>query len=450
MLEHTIRSYAARPVPRYTSYPTAPHFTAGFDPATYAAWLAAADPEKPVSLYLHVPFCRQICWYCGCNMKLAVRDAPIRAYVDDLLTELDLVASALPDRMTVTHLHWGGGTPTALDPDDLERAMRAIERRFTLLPEAELAIESDPRTLTPAMVRRLGELGFTRVSIGVQEFDPAVQAAINRVQPATMVERTVAALRDAGIDRINVDLIYGLPHQTTEKLLATIDRTLAMRPDRLALFGYAHVPWMAKNQRLIPEEALPDTAERTRQADAAARALEAAGYTPIGLDHFALPDDPLAQAARDGTLRRNFQGYTTDAAATLIGLGATAIGRTAQGYVQNIAETGAWARAVQSGTLPVAKGIALRPDDHLRAWVIERLMCDGTIDLDAAAARFHAPTNWADAELLALTTLEADGIVHRDQGRITIHPQARTLARLVASTFDTYLRTNKARHSAAV
>jgi oxygen-independent coproporphyrinogen III oxidase len=383
-------------------------------------------------------------------MKLAARYAPIAAYVDDLIREIELVAAALPARMQVAHLHWGGGTPTALSPDDLTRVMVAIDRHFAILPDAELAIESDPRTLTDRMIGRLGELGFNRASFGVQEFDPEVQKAINRIQPPEMVERTVDQLRAVGIERINFDLIYGLPHQTTEKLLSTIARAVAMRPDRIALFGYAHVPWMAKNQRMIEESALPDAAERARQAEAASTALQRAGYIAIGLDHFALPDDPLSMAARSGRLHRNFQGYTTDAQETLVGLGATSIGRTAQGYVQNITETGAWARAVGAGTLPVAKGIALNPDDRLRAWVIERIMCDGAVDTEAAARRFNVAADWAEAELLALTPLEADGILERQGGRITLTPEARPLTRLVAAAFDTYFQSGRARHSAAV
>jgi oxygen-independent coproporphyrinogen III oxidase len=350
----------------------------------------------------------------------------------------------------VAHLHWGGGTPTALSPDDLTRVMQVIDRHFTILPDAELAIESDPRTLTGAMILRLGELGFNRASFGVQEFDPEVQQAINRIQPPEMVERTVDALRSAGIERINFDLIYGLPFQTTEKLLTTIDRAAAMRPDRIALFGYAHVPWMAKNQRMIPEDALPDATERARQAKSAGEALQARGYDAIGLDHFALPADPLAAAARAGRLHRNFQGYTTDTQETLIGVGATSIGRTAEGYVQNITETGAWTRAVRAGVLPVAKGIALSADDRLRAHVIERIMCDGTVDTEAVARRFNVAADWAKAELESLAALEADGILERQSGRITLAPEARPLSRLVAAAFDTYLQSGRAKHSAAV
>jgi oxygen-independent coproporphyrinogen III oxidase len=441
-----LAAYARQAVPRYTSYPTAPHFRPDFPASDYADWLAALDPVEPVSLYLHVPFCRQMCWYCGCNMKLAARYAPVASYVRSLLDEIDFVAAHLPGRLSISHLHWGGGTPTALEPDDLERVMRQVAACFDFAPGAEIAIESDPRTLTDAMIDRIGTLGFSRASFGVQEFDPRVQAAINRIQPPEMVERTVDGLRAAGVAGINFDLIYGLPYQSVETLIETIAHCERMRPDRIALFGYAHVPWMAKNQRMIPDEALPDGTARAAQASAAAAALVAAGYEAIGLDHFALPGDDLAVAARAGSLRRNFQGYTTDTAATLIGLGATSISQTPKGYVQNIAETGAWARAIEAGQLPVARGVAFTAEDRLRREVIERIMCDGAVDLDAMGGR---PGWWA-AEREALDAMAADGLLSRDGGRLTLTPAGRGLCRVVAAVFDAYLARSEARHSVAV
>ena len=449
-MNETLASYARRAVPRYTSYPTAPHFREDFAPATYADWLRRADPARPVSLYLHVPFCRQVCSYCGCNMKLAASYAPVAAYAEALHAEIELVAGLLPRGMKVIHLAWGGGTPTALAPDDLAALMDRLRRHFTFLPEAELSIESDPRTLTPEMAARIGALGFTRASFGVQEFDPQVQQAINRIQPPDMVARAVDGLRQAGVARINFDLIYGLPHQTEETLLTTIGTAAAMRPDRVALFGYAHVPWMAKRQRLIDEAALPGPAARTRQSEGAAEALAAHGYQAIGLDHFALPDDSMAIAARQGTLRRNFQGYTTDPAETLIGFGATAIGRSPFGHVQNIAETGAWSRAVFAGTLPVGKGVAISPEDRLRGHVIERIMCDGQVDTDAIARSLGAPEGWCPSELATLDEMAADGLLTRDGPAITLTAEGRPLARVVAAVFDSYLGAGKARHSVAV
>ncbi len=449
-MDAKLKKHAVRKVPRYTSYPTAPHFSEAVGARDYAGWLEALDPAQSVSLYLHVPFCRRVCWYCGCNMKLASRDAPVAQYAATLTDEIGLVAGHLPGRMTVSHLHWGGGTPTALTPDDLERAMAAVDSHFDITPGAERAIESDPRTLTSAMIARLGRLGFNRASIGVQEFDAKVQAAINRLQPPAMVSNCVERLREAGVSAINFDLIYGLPHQTVETLLDTIRLCVEMRPDRLALFGYAHVPWMAKKQRLIDEAALPGAAARLAQAEAAAKALTEAGYVAIGLDHFALPSDPLATAAAAGTLRRNFQGYTTDGADTLLGIGASSIGRTPSGFVQNITETGAWARAVEAGVLPVGKGLALTGEDGLRAYVIEALMCRGAVDLDAAADRFGAPHDWYAESEAELADLVEDGLVVRDGGRISVTEAGTPLVRVVASAFDAYLSHRQARHAAAV
>jgi len=445
-----LAAYARRAVPRYTSYPTAPHFRDDFAPATYADWLRRTDPAQSVSLYLHVPFCREVCYYCACNMKLAASYAPIAAYVAALHNEIELAASLLPPGLPVAHLAWGGGTPTALSPDDLATVMDRLRRHFAFTPGAELSIESDPRTLTPEMARRIGALGFTRASFGVQEFDPQVQQAINRIQPPAMVARAVDMLRAAGVARINFDLIYGLPHQTEATLLDSIATAAAMRPDRVALFGYAHVPWMAKKQRLIDEAALPDGPARGRQSARAAAALASHGYEAIGLDHFALPDDPMAIATRSGTLRRNFQGYTTDPAETLIGFGATAIGRSPFGHVQNIAETGAWSRAISNGVLPVAKGVALSVEDRLRGHVIERIMCDGRIDLAAAAAPFGAAPHWWADEATALDDMAQDGLLTRHGPALTLTPAGMALCRVVAATFDTYLAGGRARHSVAV
>jgi len=445
-----LQKYMVRPVPRYTSYPTVPHFDSSVAGETYRSWLGALDPARPVSIYLHVPFCKQLCWYCGCNMKLARRYEPVTDYVDVLLEEIALVAGAAPGRLTVSHLHWGGGTPTALEPADLVRCMKTVHAHFDFADDAEIAIESDPRTLTAEMTRTIGALGFNRASFGVQEFDPKVQAAINRIQPPEMVEASVEGLRAAGVSAINFDLIYGLPYQTVDTISETVDRCAGMRPDRLALFGYAHVPWMAKKQRMIPEEALPGTAARRAQAAAASERLVEDGYEAIGLDHFALPDDPLAIASQRGTLHRNFQGYTVDPCETLIGLGATSIGRTPSGYVQNVAETGAWARAVTAGELPVAKGHALSREDALRAEVIETLMCFTEADLAAIAARHDALPGWCAAEIAELREMEADGILVLDHGVVRMTEAGRPLVRVAAAVFDVYHRRGAARHSVAV
>ena len=442
--------YAKTTVPRYTSYPTSPHFSTHFPATTYREWLASLDPDEPISLYLHVPFCKQQCWYCGCNMKLAARYSPVATYVQNLLQEIDLIAGALPARMPVSHLHFGGGTPTVLEPEDLAAVMARLGMRFQLLPDAEIAIESDPRTLTDPMIQQIGSLHFNRASFGVQEFDPKVQAAINRIQPPEMVERAIKGLRAAGVPNINFDLIYGLPHQNTAALCRTVEQCVAMKPDRIALFGYAHVPWVAKNQRMIDDDTLPTASERAEQAQAAAAALVASGYIQIGIDHFALPGDSLAIAAAAGHLHRNFQGYTSDIARTLIGIGATAIGRTPHGYVQNASETGAWSRAVASGKLPVARGHALQEQDLLRSYVIERIMCDGSVDLSAAGRALGFEDDWYVEEIPELLQMQKDHLLTYADSKVSLTPEAVPLARVVAAVFDTYLRHSTARHSVAV
>ena len=443
-------NYAKINVPRYTSYPTAPHFSTQFLASTYREWLAGLDPDEPISLYLHVPFCKQQCWYCGCNMKLAARYSPVATYVQNLLQEIDLVADALQVRMQVSHLHFGGGTPTVLEPEDLAAVMARLRMRFELTPDAEIAIESDPRTLGDSMIRQIGALHFNRASFGVQEFDPKVQGAINRIQPPEMVERATRGLRAAGVPNINFDLIYGLPHQTAAALCRTVEQCAAMKPDRIALFGYAHVPWVAKNQRMIADDTLPSAPDRAEQARLAAATLVASGYVQIGIDHFALPGDSLARSAAAGSLHRNFQGYTSDAARTLIGIGATSIGRTPQGYVQNASETGAWSRAVAAGKLPVARGHALAEQDKLRAHVIERIMCDGSVDLVAAGRLLGFAGDWYADEIPQLLRMQEDRLLTYASGKLSLAPEGLPLARVVAAAFDTYLRCSTARHSVAV
>lgn len=445
-----IAKYLTTPVPRYTSYPTVPHFSESVRSDDYSGWLSNLDSAEPISLYLHVPFCRQLCWYCGCNMKLASRDEPVARYAAVLRREIALLASRLPARMTLSHLHWGGGTPTALVPDDLERTMDDVRAHFDFTPDAEIAIESDPRTLSDEMVTRIGKLGFNRASFGVQEFDPEVQKAINRIQPPEMVANAVEKLRQAGVANINFDLIYGLPHQTTETLTSTIAKCAEMKPDRLALFGYAHVPWMAKKQRMISQAALPGAAERLEQAQVAADEMVKHGYQAIGLDHFALPTDTLAVAARAGDLRRNFQGYTTDRAQTLLGVGATSIGRTPQGYVQNKSETGAWSRDVEAGILPISKGLAFAGQDTVRSYIIEQLMCFGAVDLDQVTDAFAMPRGSFTDELASLGQYHAEGIVAIEGARLRVVEDALSLVRIIASVFDEYHAAGRANHSVAV
>jgi len=446
-MDTIVKKYAAARAPRYTSYPTAPHFQADFSEATYRDWLSELDPAEAISVYLHVPFCRRMCWYCGCSMKLARRYEPIADYVETMLSEIGLLTDAMPDRMPVGHIHWGGGTPTVLAPDDLARVVSSLRGRLAFQPNAELAIEIDPRTLTLDMTQMLGHLGFNRASLGVQEFDPTVQNAINRVQPFQTVADATEGLRKVGVTAINFDLMYGLPFQTEATLLATIDQAITLQPDRIALFGYAHVPWMAKNQRMIPEDALPGVSERLDQAQTASDRLVSLGYRQIGLDHFARPDDTMARAVDSGSLSRNFQGYTTDNAKTLIGVGASSISALPQGYVQNSPQTTAYRRSIDLGCLPIAKGRTLAGDDRLRRSVIERLMCDLAVDLAEEATSHGSPPNYFDTEIDKLHAMQRDGLVSTKDTKLVVTDAGRPMVRAVAAVFDAYLATSVAQHS---
>jgi oxygen-independent coproporphyrinogen-3 oxidase len=439
-----------RLVPRYTSYPTAPHFSAAVTPSDYADWLRALPADAPLSLYLHVPFCASLCLFCACHTTVVSQRAPLEAYAETLLKEIDLVAGTVGRRQRVKHIHWGGGTPTSLPPVAMLDIMTRLRAFFDVADDAEIAVEIDPRTLSPASLDALAAMGTTRASLGVQDFDPKVQEAINRHQDRTLTERCAERLRGAGVRSLNLDLIYGLPHQTTDGLRDTVRQALGLRPDRVAVFGYAHVPWMKKHQALIPDAALPGREERFSQRQAAESAIAEAGYVRIGLDHFALPNDTMAKAAAEGHLKRNFQGYTTDEAPVLLGLGASSIGSLPQGYVQNHAAVPAWRDAIRSGTLPIARGIALTPEDHLRRDAIEQIMCGFAVDLAATAARHGAnPANLMDAAP-ALQDMARDGLVDWDGYRLTVTSDGRPFVRNVAAAFDTWLQPGAGRHSAAV
>ncbi|MBK8211518.1 MAG: oxygen-independent coproporphyrinogen III oxidase [Rhodospirillales bacterium] len=437
-------------VPRYTSYPTAPHFGASVDAGIYSGWLATLDPGAPLSVYVHIPFCDEMCWFCGCWTKIVKRYEPIRSYLDALHGEISLVAAALPARMDVRHLHFGGGSPTMLAPEDWLALTGALGRSFTLAPDVEIAVELDPRDATEEYIAALAQAGVTRASIGVQDFDPKVQLAINRIQPFDVVERVVGWLRRHGIADVNLDLMYGLPHQTEAKVEAMVDLALRLAPARVALFGYAHVPWMKSHQKLIDETTLPGAVERLRQFATASARLASAGYRAVGLDHFARPDDGLSAALAAGRLHRNFQGYTADDAPTLIGLGASAIGTLPQGYVQNAQPLADYRRAIEAGRLPTVRGIALSADDRLRRAIIERLMCNLRVDLDAVCREKGIQADALAAERASLEPLAADGLVRLDGGEIVVTEAGRPFVRLVAAAFDAYLQPGAARHSRAV
>jgi oxygen-independent coproporphyrinogen-3 oxidase len=440
----TARALAEQRVPRYTSYPTTPHFSAAVGPADYGLWLNGLPADATLSLYLHVPFCAELCHYCACHTKAVRRREPVDAYADLLRQEIALV-SALAGARRVVHLHWGGGTPSLLGPDRLASLMARLSAAFDL-SSCEHAIELDPRYVTRSLARSLAELGVDRVSLGVQDLAPHVQQAIGRVQPFAVVERAVRDLRGAGIDKINCDLMYGLPGQSVADVRRSAELAASLAPQRLAYFGYAHVPWLKPRQRLIDEDRLPGAMERMAQAKAGHETLTALGYVAIGLDHFALRNDVLAVAAREGRLRRNFQGYSVDRADALIGFGASAIGSLPQGFVQNAPDVGGYGRAIGSGRLATVRGIVVTSEDRLRGQIIERLMCDFAVDLGtvAASAGGFAP------ELATLTPLLAEELVRVDGKRIIVTAKGRPFVRLVAAAFDAHLLEARARYSVSV
>ncbi|HUO54775.1 MAG TPA: oxygen-independent coproporphyrinogen III oxidase [Rhodoblastus sp.] len=440
---------AEKAVPRYTSYPTAPHFSVAVGPDVYAGWLSALAPDARLSLYLHVPYCRELCSYCGCHTRATRRDEPLDAYAEVLAREIDLVAKASPAR-DVIHAHWGGGTPGLLGGARLRALTDSLRRHFVFAPDAEVSIELDPRHVDGALALALFAAGFNRVSLGVQDFNPHVQEAIGRIQPFEVVEQAVSLLRVAGFRAINLDLMYGLPFQSEDDVVETAELAASLGPSRLALFGYAHAPWFAKRQKLIDAAALPGAAERLRQAATARRVLAERGYVAIGLDHFALPDDPMAVAMRAGRLRRNFQGYTIDQADALLPFGASSIGRLPQGYVQNAADVGSWRRSIEAGRFATVKGVGFSRDDLARAAVIERLMCDFSVDYGAIAEKMLGDIAAFDAARADLAQLVREGVATQEGRRVSITESGRPFMRLVAAVFDAYLPARAARHSVAV
>jgi oxygen-independent coproporphyrinogen-3 oxidase len=437
----------SRPGPRYTSYPTAPHFHPDFGPADYAAaldWLRD-ESETPFSLYTHVLFCAELCYYCGCHMKVTHKRAPVERYLTYLEREMDLVAARVGPRRLVRQIHWGGGTPTTLGPDGIERLMAHTRQLFTVADDAEVGIEADPRTLTRAHLEAARRAGFNRLSFGVQSFDSEVQVAIGRVQPFERVWQATEWARDLGFGGLSFDLIYGLPHQTPERFARTLDLAASLGPDRMSVFGYAHVPWMKKHQQLIPEGALPGPEERLALYALAYETLAARGYRHVGMDHFARPDDPLCRAQDAGELHRNFQGYATHADCALLGFGVSAIGSLGRSYVQNEKGLPAYYNAIDAGRLPVARGLELTDEDVLRRHVITRLMCDFALDKHAVESRFGIDfdEHFADA-LDALSALEAEGVVVLGDDRIVVPERARPFVRNAAMAFDAYLDTRGA------
>lgn len=432
-------------VPRYTSYPPATQFKADVGAKDYRSWLATLDTDTDISLYIHIPFCENLCSYCGCQTTITRDAGRVARYADLLRKELALVASNLGSRRRLTHLHWGGGTPTMLSPKDIIGLTCAIRYHFDVASNAEIAVEIDPRHLRKDHVEALAAAGINRASLGIQDFEPAVQMAINRIQPIDQTMQALSLLRKVGIKDINFDLMYGLPLQTMDSVRKSAHAAAALGPSRISLFGYAHVPWMKKHQRLIDESSLPSSSDRLGQYRAASDALISAGYVVIGLDHFARPDDPLTGSLANHSMRRNFQGYTPDTAPALIGLGCSAISFLPQGYAQNTATLNQYRDAIEAGQFAQARGLRLTNDDRRRGTLIQDLMCYLKADLSTSGIEL------SNDERERLAELEQRGLLAIDGDQLCVPETMRPFVRTVCAALDPYASSNCAtRHSLAV
>lgn len=420
------------PGPRYTSYPPVPSWTSGFPAERWIESLRNVPAGDPFALYAHFPFCAIRCLYCGCNAIPTQRQDKVDDYLDDFAHELALLTDALGWGRPVHQMHWGGGTPNLLTPVQTERALRLLTDAFAFEADAELSVECDPRVVTDGQLSHLRSLGFSRVSFGVQDLDDHVQRAIGRIQPVAMVRGVVDQARAAGFEQINLDLIYGLPHQTRESVDATIDEVLALDPDRIASFGYAHLPTQRAHQRAIPVAALPGTVDRVSLFRHIVDRLTAAGYVWIGFDHFARQDDPLAVAQREGRLHRNFMGYTTETGPHLLGIGMSSISEVNGVFAQNAATLGDWRERVKGGKLPLVRGHILTDDDRLRGALIKQLLCNLELPLDAVPQELTPALN-------AVAATANDGLVVVHPDRITVTELGRYFLRNLCLPFDAYL-----------
>ena len=440
-------------VPRYTSYPTAVQFTDQVGREQHAQWLGEVDREEPVSLYVHVPFCEVLCWYCGCNTQVGRHQNTFESYTDLVCREIDMAAAHLHAKPRAAAVHWGGGTPSSIGPARMARIMAKLREHFDFLPDAEIAVEIDPRVLSPDdIVTLTRDMGVNRTSIGVQDFDAEVQAAVNRVQPYELVAETVTHLRAGGIADLNLDLMYGLPFQRRDNFGKSADLAIGLAPERMTLFGYAHVPWMFSHMKLIKDEDLPNAEERLMLFDQALQRLNAAGYVHIGLDHFSKAGSEMAVAQQEGRLHRNFQGYTTDTAKTLLAFGASAISTLPSGFIQNKSAARDYMNAIKDGDLATARGVGISDEDRLRSHIIERLMCDFQIDLEAICDRYGVPVRALAGDLDKLQPLIADDLVAVDGWRVKVLPRGRMLVRMACAAFDQYHAPNpdKPAHARAI
>lgn len=423
-------------VPRYTSFPPATQFREIEDQTPYLEWLSGAG--KDISLYIHVPFCARLCHYCGCHMRVVNNYQPVQDYLEVLKTEIDLIKEKLPRNAVVSHLHFGGGSPTIIRPGDFSRLVGTIGEAIPFRENMEFSVEADPRHLSEAKIASYARSGVNRISFGVQDFNEEVLDLINRPQPFHVTYRALQTCRSYGLDNINFDLMYGLPGQTKDSILKTIELAISLRPSRIAYFGYAHVPWMKRHMNLMPQDRMPTPRDRFFLQEAGSALLEVSGYTPVGIDHFCLSDDSMTVALRERKLHRNFQGYTTDAASSLIGLGASSIGSYAKGYLQNRVDIRSYMDDIRHGRLPLCKALAFQKSDLPVKKIIEEIMCYLRVDLKEICKEFSLPQNAFQEEKKKLLELEKDGIVRVKDGVVEVTSEFRVLARVVCEVFDPY------------
>ncbi len=438
----------SRNAPRYTSYPTAPQFHEGVAGTSYDMWVKSLPKGAKLSIYVHIPFCERLCWYCACRTQGVKTLSPVAAYLKVLKREIAQLAETVPEGVSIGRMHWGGGTPTILPPDEIESLMAELRKIAPIDPNWEFSVEMDPTAIDDAKLDALAAAGMNRASVGIQDFDPDVQVAIGRLQSFEITSSVISGLRDRGINSINTDIVYGLPYQNLDSFDATIQQVLTLDPDRIALFGYAHVPWMAKRQRMIAEDSLPNPQTRFDLFNHASKVFSTTGYQPLGIDHFAKPTDSLAIAAANKLMRRNFQGYTDDTCVALIGLGASSISRFPQGYIQNRVTTNAYAAEIKADRWSAVRGIALSAEDKLRARAIETLMCNFEIDMDALNVEYDGMADIILPDLTRITDLFA-GFVDFDGKKLTIKDEGFHLTRLIACELDAY-HTSAAKHSMAI
>lgn len=435
-------------VPRYTSYPTAPHFNNDVTPDTYARWIRQIPGGAQVSLYVHVPFCRHLCWFCACRTQGTSTLSPVAAYLETLKTELQLLKSHLPDGVTLSRLHWGGGTPTLLEAGMMEALAGAIFDVAPMADNGEFSVEIDPNEIDETRMAALAAAGLNRASIGVQDFDADIQQTIGRIQSYDVTRDAVEMIRAHNIASVNADILFGLPDQTQARMTESVQKLLSLSPDRVALYGYAHVPWMAKRQQMIPTDALPTPQERLALFETARKLFLWDDYDEIGIDHFATKTDGLSIAQRDGVLRRNFQGYTDDTADVLLAVGASSIARFPQGYAQNAPATGAHTGSIRDGRFSTSRGHTFSGEDLVRGRIIEALMCDFRVKRAEILDRFDVSDAWL-AAMFSNVALQFPDMVAIDADGLSIPEHARPLTRMIARAFDAY-DMSKAQHSAAI